>query len=94
MVKENGPCLCGDPLCPRCFPGAREHQAAMDVAHDLLEELETDDILPAVMAGICSIRLIRRVDAEREAGVDVPNLKMHIEEPEPDDPNEGLPHGT
>jgi hypothetical protein len=33
-----GPCLCGDPLCGRCFPGAAEWEAARDELDRVLAE--------------------------------------------------------
>jgi hypothetical protein len=51
------PCLCGDPLCPRCFPGATAHAEA-----DECEQLATD-MMDAVQPHIEAIgRALGRED--------------------------------
>ena len=38
-----GPCLCGDPYCPRCGnPGAAAYEEAMDVFDEGISELDMD----------------------------------------------------
>jgi hypothetical protein len=42
------PCLCGDPLCPRCFPGAAAHAEA-DASERLAIEMQ-NAVLPHIEA--------------------------------------------
>lgn len=38
---ERGPCLCGDPYCPRCFPQPR-YEPDPDEAYEKVRQDEVD----------------------------------------------------
>ena len=38
----SGPCLCGDPYCPRCFPQPRP-EPDPDEAYEIARQKEIDD---------------------------------------------------
>jgi hypothetical protein len=46
-MTNRGPCLCGDPYCPRCFPQYMEdNEDAADEAYEIERQRATDAGLP------------------------------------------------
>ena len=48
------PCYCGDPTCPRCFPGSFQ-QARQEEHHDLFHEVHVPDCPYCVQARVGKI---------------------------------------
>jgi hypothetical protein len=56
-----GPCMCGDPLCGRCFPGAAKLEAAAEWAMEefSMAGLRAEEYEIAVKVGIVAVMRAR-----------------------------------
>lgn len=57
----NGPCLCGDPYCGRCFPGGAALEAAVEKALEAFDKagLRAEEYDFAVKVGIEAVKQAR-----------------------------------